>query len=128
MRNFIWFFLVLLLMVYACQEQEKDLTSELFKCGNLGEPIAEIPWLKEAVDKIEVDTSFSRRYVSISQASYNSRTVFFFGNCCPNCVTEPVSVYDCEREILGRIGVEIGKDELENTATIYRPDNFECDE
>jgi len=103
------------------------LTSELGRCS-LGEPITEIPWLREAVDKIEVNTSFSRRYLSISQASYNSYTVFFFGNCCPNCVTEPVSVYDCDREILGRIGVEIGNDELENAATVYRPDNFECDE
>ena len=42
MRTVIWSFLALLLTVYACQEQENDLTSELARCS-LGEPITEIP-------------------------------------------------------------------------------------
>ncbi|HKJ79844.1 MAG TPA: hypothetical protein VKA10_09925 [Prolixibacteraceae bacterium] len=68
MSKFIWPFLALLLTVYACQEQENDSTLELAKCS-LGEPITKITWLKEAADKIDLDTSFPRRYLSISQAS-----------------------------------------------------------
>ncbi len=124
MRKYVLSLILLFLSFYACQDNE--LNSEVNTCSGFDDPIKEISWLKQIAANIEMDTSFTKRYLSISQASFNSRTVFFLRNCCPNCVTEPEPIYSCEQQVLGRLGVEIMYNDLKDQEIIYRPDNFEC--
>ena len=91
-------------------------------------PIADLDWLESKIAELETSDSPNAQYFYVSQAEYNNKTVFIFGNCCPLCNTV-LPVYDCEGTSLGIVGTrdqDIDWSIMDDDIIIWSPSNFEC--
>jgi hypothetical protein len=89
-------------------------------------PTEDLPWLKEKIaDMQQSDPPFAA-YFFISQALYENKTVFIFGNCCPHCNTV-VPVYNCQGELLFFAHERTDfQQKAKNSHIIWQPENFAC--
>ena len=114
--------LLLLLLVFtalACQEDDK-----IQRSCNVENPVEELEWLREELDSYQTETTYSDTFVY--KATYNGRTVFYISICCPACDVMAPEIRTCDGESLGRLGVEIDSEHLENPTVVWRTNNGVC--
>lgn len=109
------------LLIFSCNEADDDSLSNCFK----NNPIEELPWLAEAVEKMRT-SDFLSEYQYIVQARFGFETIFIFADCCPFC-NSIWQVYDCNGEAIGYIGDGTFDFEVMRTAKlVYKPVNSQC--
>lgn len=111
------FFLSLIgVLVFSCADHNMTCL--------VGDPVTELPWL--AAEVKEMGESNFAEFLYVSQATYESETVFIFANCCPNC-SSIYSVYNCKGESIGSIGQkEFPIDLLQKGRVIWKAENSSC--
>ena len=123
MKKLYFILLVIYLMGTACKEKEEEPKEQICNVNN---PLTDLPWLKEIIDKFEKEAENSgyNNHARIYQCAYKGGIGFLFENCveCPNAT---FYFYNCEGAFLcggGPLGeaicLELGVD-FENKALIW---------
>lgn len=113
MRAKIWLSLLVLSIVWSCQEPDGPTV-----CG-VEDPINELSWLK--ADLKEVENSGLLQYFYLVQASHKGKVVFYFSNCCPFCKFA-IIIKDCQGNILN----DVSSDQITDQKIIWKPANSFC--
>ena len=114
--------LLVLLILFSCSDNDDKIGEA---CGMVNPP-ENLTWLKNEINNRELNTSDLTKYFYISQANYNSQTVFVYDNCCPICNTFIV-VYNCAGDSIGQVHADIQREDIKNPKIIYKPQNFACE-
>ncbi|MEP1487999.1 MAG: hypothetical protein ABJK28_06200 [Algibacter sp.] len=99
---------------------------------SVSDPIEDLDWLKTLIEDTQKYRGFQEGDIYISQVEYEENTLFIFGNCCATC-NSVFSVYNCEGDIIGRLGYDVEDDFvypfdlLALSSIIWTPPNFICD-
>ena len=112
--------LLLLASIVACNNDIDD------SICNTTDPETQLGWLKEEIVKRKADTIDITKYFYISQATYNSQTVFVYNDCCPICNTS-IYVYNCFGDRIGQVHDDIKWEDIKNSKIIFKPQNFACE-
>jgi len=91
-------------------------------------PIADLAWLSSKIADLEASEATTSKYQYVSQAKYNNKTVFIFGDCCDVCNTV-IAAYDCEGTVIGILGYrdqDIPFSILDEDTLIWSPSDFVC--
>jgi len=122
MRQIILFSILLSFVILSCKTDDDNLINTC----NVTNPVENLNWLKEVIADIEQSSLFESGEVYISQANYNSNTIFILGNCCALC-NSVLPVYDCEGNNLGYVGdSNFDTSILDNDKVIWKSENFIC--
>lgn len=119
--------MVISLSIISCKNDDDNLNNTC----SVANPIEDLDWLKEKIEELEQSSLFESGEIYISQANYNGNTIFILGNCCALC-NSVISVYDCEGELIARLGYDdendfvINFDIFERDTIIWSPPNFTC--
>lgn len=109
-----------LVLVFSCK---KEIITTSSNTCNVSNPVEDLPWLKARINSILTNPDASKyQYVAI--ASYNSQTVFIFGNCDPLSIN-PIPAYNCSGALLGNIG-DIPPAGIKNQKTLWKASNSVC--
>ncbi|MEP3207727.1 MAG: hypothetical protein ABJN95_00970 [Maribacter sp.] len=117
----ILFALTVVILTFGCSDNDDEFDSS---CGVVN-PTRQLEWLKAEINDLQSNQSDISKYFYVSQALYNSETVFLFNNCCPFCNTV-VPIYNCAGTQLGTLNNEISEGDILNNKIVYQPDNFQC--
>jgi hypothetical protein len=100
MRRSFLIFTLSIILFGSCFEDEAGMASELVAPCGVYNPVENLEWLSNSIAQLEESrNSEMYPFYYVSQALYNGRVVFIFGNCCPYCNTT-VPVLDCGGEFL----------------------------
>lgn len=118
------FVLLLSLLVISCTNDD-DLP--VISACNVGNPIEELSWLKEEIERRKTNPTVDSRYCYIVQAISNNTTVFVYEDCNP-LVDKIFTIYDCSGELIGYVGDEnFSNENISKRQIIYKPGNFACE-
>lgn len=101
-------------LLFSCNENEGPVV-----CG-VENPAEDLAWIKKEIQSIGFPNSV--KYSYLMQASYQEKTVFFFGYCNP-LMNFALIVKDCEgNQVLG----ETTLSDLKDQKVIWKPSDSEC--
>lgn len=124
MKKFLFILAAFQLMAFSC-DTETCIEGPENTCA-VAHPAEDLPWLKEKIGYLKQSDPFLAPYFSISQALYENKTVFIFGNCCPHCNTV-VPVFNCRGEQLFLAHEQADfQQKVKGTRIIWQPENFAC--
>ncbi|WP_341216077.1 hypothetical protein [uncultured Wocania sp.] len=122
MRQNIIFLILLSFVILSCKTDDDNLINTC----NVTNPVENLTWLKEKIAELEQTSLYESGEVYISQANYNSNTIFILGNCCATCNTV-VPVFNCAGEVIGYGGDNnFNINTLKNSIIIWKPENSIC--
>lgn len=98
-------------LFFSCNDKEEPAV-----CG-VENPVEDLAWIKKG---IQLQTSSEYEY--LTQATYQGKTVFYFGSCCPSC-NWALIVKDCEGN---QVAGEISLSDLKDKKVIWKPANSVC--
>lgn len=113
--------LVFALFVFGCDDSDSTETSF---CNVAS--IDDLDWLKQEVESRGYTTPSSLADYFVFTANYAGGQVLYIHICCPTCLTTPPEIRTCGGEVVGKLGVDIGIDQLTNKKTIWRTQNGIC--
>jgi hypothetical protein len=103
-----------------------DDCSDLNNTCMVQDPVTDLPWLKQTIQRYEETKNTEMyRYLYIAQATFKGRTVFIFGNCCPNCNTV-IPVNDCQGKFLFYRFDKEQADKVKDEKVIWQAENSLC--
>ncbi len=117
----------LLLFLSSCSQDNDELAQpQTLLAGiakNCSTPNTDV--IQEVIQEYVNETSSTKAYQYLLTGSYQGRTIFIFGNCCPFCNTV-ITAYDCSGNYLGYVdstngGREgaIDDDKISNKARLW---------
>ena len=126
MKNILLSGLAIISCAFTCEDR-KECAFDHDRACNVQNPVTELAWLSDRIE--EINQSAGSEHFYVQSAQYLTQDVFIIENCCPDCLTLPPPVYNCEGTLLGRVGT--GKDDinpslLKNETIVWKPDNFTC--
>lgn len=124
MRNLIVLFLVSLTL--SCDNDNDDNLPVVAACA-VDNPIKDLLWLTEEVERREANPTVDSRYCYIVQGVSNDQTIFIYEDCNP-LVNKIFTIYDCSGELIGFLGDEnFTNENISNRRVIYKPELFVCE-
>lgn len=113
--------LLLVFVVLSCQQDDKfD-----FAC-DVENPVENLEWLRNELENGGYKTATTYSDTFVYKATFNGVTVFYISICCPACGVVAPEIRTCNGETLGRLGVEIDSDDLENPTVVWKTNNGVC--
>lgn len=126
MKNPIYLFAFLGLLAFSCSDDPDPIKA----CDV--DNVLDMPWMAELIE-VEEQHEIGQSYSYLMTGKYKSaamsapQPVFFFMNCCPNCLMVPPVVYDCGGGELGRMGSEgILLEEIKDQEVIWKSSKNSC--
>ncbi|SDA75951.1 hypothetical protein SAMN03080617_02123 [Algoriphagus alkaliphilus] len=113
MKKYLFFFICSAFLL-SCNENEGPTV-----CG-VENPVEDLAWLKQEIETAGVPSSSEYSY--LMQATYQGKTVFFFGFCNPLWHWALI-IRDCEGN---RIAGEISIFDLSDQKVIWKPADSVC--
>lgn len=113
MKKYLFLF-VCSMLLFSCYDDEGPSV-----CG-VENPVRDLVWIKEGI-KSASNPSYSE-YSYLMQATYQGKTVFFFGYCDP-LANWALIVKDCDGN---RVEGEISFSDLKDQKVIWKPSNSVC--
>lgn len=111
-------FVLLAVIVFSCSDDQDP------SC-NVDNVVTDLPWLADLLSE-EENHFIGQSYSILYTGTYKSKTVFLIGNCCPNCLMLPPSVYDCKGKVLGSLGDGIEWEDIKDQKVIWKSSNNSC--
>lgn len=93
-------------------------------CG-FDDPAQQLPWLKEAIDRMVENTSPDVKYCYVVQGTYKNRTVFRIEDCNP-LVDKVVFTLNCDGNRIDSDQDFVSLSDLNNPTIIWKPRDFAC--
>lgn len=109
-------FLSVLIFLASCKDSEEPVSA----CG-VTDPVENLAWLNDSITNIESGDFKDETYLVM--ATYEGQTVFFFGYCCPSCLSIAITFYDCNGDVIEEQGII---NNLENQQVIWKSRNSTC--
>lgn len=131
MKIYYLLFVIFLSIGFACNDElNNELNNELDLANtcSVENPLEDLDWLVSEIQILQNHPEFSKYYY-VTQAEYENRTVFIFGNCCPYCFSV-ITVRNCLGEDIGNLGNSEGDIDfsiLENDKIIWKADDSLCE-
>ena len=117
---------LLIVSIFALSSGCSDEDS-VYKACSYNKPIEEIPWLVSLIVTEEKNEE-SAQYTYFTKARYEDKTVYTYGNCCPNC-NYVRTVWNCDGEEIGVIGTQdsdIKIEDLVDEEVVWSGENTVC--